>query len=153
MTLNGVKLPYYAAKIADESIFAAFHAGTDVYGCVFDSSKSVTPDRVPKSAGATTPGILSTAICVDTTENPARAVFAFNTEGDFPNTETDFTGNVVEWNRLGTAPMFESWRAQGKSQKKETYVCVKTDDTTYFLSYVCADTTIGRRAPLLGAAF
>jgi len=97
VTLNGVKLPYYAAKIADESVFAAFHAGTDAYACVFDPSKSITPDKVPKSAGAITPDILSTALCVDTAENPVREGFAFNIGGDFPNTDTNFTGNVVEW--------------------------------------------------------
>jgi len=97
VTLDGVKLPYYTAKIADELVFAAFQAGTEAYACVFDPSKSVTPDRVPKSAGAIAPGVLSTALCVDTAENPPGAGFAFNTGADAPNTETDFTGNTVEW--------------------------------------------------------
>ena len=97
VTLDGVKLPYYTAKITDELVFAAFHAGTEAYACVFDPSKSVTPDNVPKSAGAITPGVLSTALYVDTAENQPRAGFAFNTSPDVPNAETDFTGNVVEW--------------------------------------------------------
>jgi hypothetical protein len=34
--LDGVKLPYYTAKITDELVFAAFHAGTEAYACVFN---------------------------------------------------------------------------------------------------------------------
>jgi len=97
VTLDGVKLPYYAAKIADGMVFAAFHAGTEAYACVFEPSKSVTPDKIPKSAGAIAPGILSTALYVDLAENPTREGFALNTSQDAPVMETDFTGNVVEW--------------------------------------------------------
>ena len=97
VTLDGVKLPYQAAKITNELVFAAFQVGTDAYACVFDPSKSVASNNIPKSAGASTPGIISTALCVDTAENPARAGFAFNTSQDFPDTDTDFTGNVLEW--------------------------------------------------------
>jgi len=97
VTLDGVKLPYYAAKIADGLVFAAFHAETEAYACVFEPSKSVTPDKIPKSAGAIAPGVLSTALYVDLADNPPREGFAFNTTSDVPNTETDFTGNVVEW--------------------------------------------------------
>jgi len=97
VTLDGVKIPYYTAKIADELIFAAFHAGTEAYACVFDPSKSVTPDKIPKNAGAIAPGVLSAALYVDTAENPPREGFAFNAGADVPNAETDFSGNVVEW--------------------------------------------------------
>jgi len=97
VTLDGAKLPYYTAKITNELVFAAFHAGTDAYACVFDPSKSVASDKIPKSAGSVPPGILSTALCVDTAENPPRAGFAFNTSRDFSNAKTDFAGNVIEW--------------------------------------------------------
>jgi len=97
VTLDGVKLPYYAAKIANELVFAAFQARTDAYACLFDPSKSVTQGKIPKSAGAITPGVLSTALCVDTAENPPGSGFAFNTSSDVPNTATDFADNVIEW--------------------------------------------------------
>jgi len=48
-------------------------------------------------------------------------------------------GRTLEWSWIGAAPTFEAWMARGKSPKKETYECMKADDTTYFLSYVCAD--------------
>ena len=64
---------------------------------MFDPSKSVTPDNISKSAGAIAPGVLSSALYVDTAENPPRAGFAFNTSPDAPSAETDFAGNVVEW--------------------------------------------------------
>jgi len=97
VTLDGVKLPYFAAKITDELIFAAFNAGTEAYACAFDPSKSVTPDKIPKIAGDIKQGALSTALYVDMAENPPGAGFAFNTGPDVPNMETDFNGNVVEW--------------------------------------------------------
>ena len=97
LTLDGIKLQYFAAKITDELVFAAFNAGTEAYACAFDPSKSITPDRIPKSAGDIKQGVLSTALYVDTAENPPGAGFAFNTGPDVPNMETDFNGNVVEW--------------------------------------------------------
>jgi len=97
VTLDGKKLPYYTAKVTNELVFAAFQMGTEAYACMFDPSKSAASDDISKSAGAVTPDILSTALCVDTTENPPGAGFAFNTSRDFPNVETDFTGNVIEW--------------------------------------------------------
>ncbi|MDR0311477.1 MAG: hypothetical protein LBJ21_07815 [Acidobacteriota bacterium] len=97
VTLDGLKLPYCTAKITDELIFAAFHAGTEAYACVFDPSKSIAPDKVSKNAGAIAPGVFSTALYVDTAENPPRDGFAFNASPDAPNIEADFTGNVVEW--------------------------------------------------------
>ena len=97
VTLDGAKLPYYTAKIADGLVFAAFHAGTEAYACVFDPSKSVALDMVPKNAVGITSGVLSTALYVDTAENPPREGFAFNTGPDGANAEKDFAGNVVEW--------------------------------------------------------
>ena len=98
VTLDGGKLPYYAAKITDGLVFAAFHAGTEAYACVFDPSKSVMPNKIPKTAGVIPPSVLSTALYVDTAKNPPREEFVLNTGPDVPDEEADFTGNVVEWN-------------------------------------------------------
>ena len=48
-------------------------------------------------------------------------------------------GKTLEWSWIGTPPTFEAWMAVGAQPKKETYECLKADDTTYFLSYVLAD--------------
>jgi hypothetical protein len=90
VTLDSRTLPYCAAKIADNLVFAAFHAGSEAYACVFDPSKNVAPGQLSKSES------LSAALYVDTAENPLRSGFAFNGPG-VPNAETDFTGNIVEW--------------------------------------------------------
>jgi len=97
VTIDGDKLSYYTAKISNELVFTAFHAGTEAYACVFAPSKSVTPDKVPKSNGVIAQSVLSTALFVDTAENPPGAGFVFNAGAEAPNAEMDFTGNIVEW--------------------------------------------------------
>ncbi|MDR0311476.1 MAG: MoaF N-terminal domain-containing protein [Acidobacteriota bacterium] len=48
-------------------------------------------------------------------------------------------GKSMEWSWIGATPAFEPWMAHGKSPKKEAYECLKGDDTTYLVSYVCAN--------------
>ena len=48
-------------------------------------------------------------------------------------------GKSMEWSWVGAPPTFEPWMAHGKSPKKEAYECLKGDDTTYLVSYVCAN--------------
>lgn len=47
-------------------------------------------------------------------------------------------GKTLEWSWVGTPPTSEPWMKHGIQPKSETYECLKADDTTYFISYVCA---------------